>query len=202
MIKEGGYDWSDIKSEEEELRTAKKQSIAAWTGISKDALPPHEMLSDEELENLYEALSDMLDEYNMSIVFVFTLPVRIRYQVLRKYYDQERAMLQWNTDFFDVCPTEQTYDQCLLGEGCHCRFFDELRAGWIENELTPEEDRELELEMEIKHLQRKYGDEWIKYYPYHLDMDYDDEFGNPYDYGLGSIDEEDDEEDDDDWWKK
>jgi hypothetical protein len=31
----------------------------------------------------------------------------------------------------------------------------------------------------------------MKYYPYHLDADYDDEFGNPYDYGLESGEDED-----------
>jgi len=38
----------------------------------------------------------------------------------------------------------------------------------------------------------------MKYYPYHLDKDYDDENGEPYNYGLD--DEEDDE--DDDWWRR
>jgi hypothetical protein len=35
----------------------------------------------------------------------------------------------------------------------------------------------------------------MKYYPYHLDANYDDEYGNPYNYGFdtGDIDDEDDE---------
>ena len=37
----------------------------------------------------------------------------------------------------------------------------------------------------------------MKYYPYHLDKNYDDEKGNPYNYGF-----DDDEEDkDDNWWR-
>jgi len=38
----------------------------------------------------------------------------------------------------------------------------------------------------------------MKYYPYHLDPEYDDEDGNPYDYGFG-IHEDDDLADS---WKK
>lgn len=53
------------------------------------------------------------------------------------------------------------------------------------------------LKMEIEYLQRKYEDDWMKYYPYHLDPAYDDENGNPHDYGLGADDEE-----EDNWWKK
>ena len=38
----------------------------------------------------------------------------------------------------------------------------------------------------------------MKYYPYHLDADFDDEKGNPYNYGF-----DDPEEDSNDgWWRK
>jgi hypothetical protein len=46
---------------------------------------------------------------------------------------------------------------------------------------------------------RKYDDDWMKYYLYHLDKNYDDENGNPYDYGF---EEDDDEEEDDTWWRR
>jgi hypothetical protein len=56
----------------------------------------------------------------------------------------------------------------------------------------------MHLEIEIRHIKRKYDDDWMKYYPYHLDPNYDDENGNPYNYGVGDEDEEDD---DDRWWR-
>lgn len=54
-------------------------------------------------------------------------------------------------------------------------------------------------EIGISYLKRKHGSKWMRYYPYHLDPDYDDEHGNTYDYGFGDDWEEDD---DDDWWKR
>jgi hypothetical protein len=39
----------------------------------------------------------------------------------------------------------------------------------------------------------------MKYYPYHLDEKYEDENGEPYDYGIDFLDED---AEDDDWWKK
>ena len=36
----------------------------------------------------------------------------------------------------------------------------------------------------------------MKYYPYHLDKDHDDENGNPYNYGF-----DDGEEENDNWWR-
>ena len=55
----------------------------------------------------------------------------------------------------------------------------------------------MHLDIEIKHIKRKYEDDpmaigWMKYYPYHLDPSYDDENGNPYNYG---VEEDDDDED-------
>lgn len=195
-----GHDIWDYVSEEDERRSSIHRTLEEWTGISRDALPPEELLSDEDLERVYAAMNKMLHAYNMSIVFILCVPIRTQYRVLRAYYDQELPMLYWNMGFFEVCPVKSAYDQCLLGEFCHCRFFDEMRANQIEEDLTPEEERERMLDIEVRHIQRKYGSDWMKYYPYHLDPDYDDEDGNPYDYGFGSL--RDDEDDDDDWWKK
>ena len=42
----------------------------------------------------------------------------------------------------------------------------------------------------------------MKYYPFHLDKNYDDENGNPHDYGLGPDSYRDeDEEADENWWR-
>jgi hypothetical protein len=101
--------------------------------------------------------------------------------------------------FFELCRSGTPHGTCALGEHCQCRFYEELFAGFVDEDLSPEEERARALDCEITHLKRKYGDDWEKYYPYHLDPEYDDESGNPYDYGFGPDDEEDDG---DDWWRK
>jgi hypothetical protein len=191
------WDWI---SPEEERQMCKKKSLEEWTGISKEAFPPDDQLSDEQVELLFEAASKMLSEFNMHIVFhLVNTPIRDQYKVLRAYWDQELPMLQRNMGFFETCPEENTIDICLLGDRCHCKFFKEMSADWVDEDLTPEEERARALEIEVRHIQKKYEDDWMKYYPYHLDPDYDDENGNPYDYGFGDGK---DEEDDDDWWKR
>lgn len=83
---------------------------------------------------------------------------------------------------------EQVHKKCTLGNYGQCAFSAELLKDRIDEDLSPEEERALEIE--LIHIKRKYGDGWMGYYPYHLDPDYDDEEGNPYDYGLGNPDEE------------
>ena len=85
--------------------------------------------------------------------------------------------------FFELCKKGTEHGQCTLGKYCQCAFFAEMFADFIDEELTPEEERSRMLDIEIQHLKRKYDDDWMKYYPYHLDKEYDDENGNPYNYG-------------------
>ena len=106
---------------------------------------------------------------------------------------------RWHLGFFEHCRPGTEHKKCALSEYCQCAFYAELFSGFIDEDLTPEEERARALEIEVNHIRKKYGDEWMKYYPYHLDANYDDENGDPYDYGFG--DEEDDEEDDS-WWRK
>jgi hypothetical protein len=66
-----------------------------------------------------------------------------------------------------------------------CRTF----SDFIDEHLSPREERARALEIEIQHLKRKYGDGWMRHYPYHLDKEYDDE-GNPHNYGMEDDEDE------------
>ena len=98
--------------------------------------------------------------------------------------------------FFEMCKSGTPSKTCVLGEYCQCAFYEELFSERIVEQLTPEEERSRALEIEVRHIRKKYGDDWMKYYPYHLDKNYDDESGKPYNYGF-----EDDDENID-WWRK
>jgi len=187
------HDWL---SEEEEENTAPVRNLEEWTGISKEQLPPAEMLTDDQVHRLLDALKKMLDAYNWSFVLQIAVPERVQYAAIRDNFNQEAKVKCWHMGFFELCPRGTEHRKCALGEYCQCAFYAELFSGFVDEDLSPKEERAMQLEIEIKHLKRKYGDDWMKYYPYHLDANYDDENGNPYDYGF-----EDDEENDD-WWRK
>ena len=186
----------DWVSSEEEDKTAPMRSLEVLTGIQKEQLPPHEMLSDDQVHELLEALKKMLDEYNWSFVLQTVVPDRIQYDALRDNFDQQVRIKQWHYGFFELCRPNTEHGKCALKEYCECAFFSVLIDGFIDEEETPEEERAHDLEIEIHYLKKKYESDWMKYYPYHLDKDYDDENGEPYNYGL------DDEEDDDNWWRR
>ena len=181
------HDWI---SDEEENRTAPVRNLQEWTGISKEMLPPAEMLNDEQVNRLITALKKMLDAYNWSFVLQTQVPERIQYTALRENINQQARVKRWHMGFFEFCQEGTEHKKCVLGQYCQCAFYTEFFSGCIDEELSPAEERARELEIEVEHIKRKYGDDWMKYYPYHLDKDYDDESGNAYNYGF--------EEDDDD----
>ena len=193
---EKGLELHDWMTEEEEEKTAPVRNLQEWTGISKEQLPPAEMLTDDQVLRLLDALKKMLDAYNWSFVLQVSVPEKIQYAAIRSNFNQEAKLKRLHMGFFELCPPGTEHKKCALGEYCQCAFYAELFSGFVDEELSPNEERAIQLEIEIKHLKRKYGDDWMKYYPYHLDENYNDENGNPYDYGF-----EDDEEDDD-WWRK
>ena len=187
-------DW--IPNEEEES-IAPRRNLEEWTGIKQEMFPPQEMLNDVQVTILLTALNKMLDAYNWCFVLQTKVPERLQYATIRDGFNQQAKMKRWHMGFFELCKPGTKHGKCVLAEYCQCAFYAEMFSHFTDEDLTPEEERARELEIEVQHIKRKYGDDWMKYYPYHLDKNYDDENGNPYDYGF-----DDEDVDDDNWWRK
>jgi hypothetical protein len=160
-------------------------------------LPPVAQLMPNEVTQLLVALNKMLDAYNCSFVLQTEVPQEVQYETIRQNLNQDVKVRQWHMGFFRFCTPNTLHKTCTLKEYCQCAFYEDFFEGQIDEELSPEEERARALEIEVSHIKRKYGNDWMKYYPYHLDKRYDDENGNPYNYGF-----EEDDEDKDDWWRK
>ena len=187
------HDW--ISASEEGVK-APVRNLCEWTGITQEMLPPATMLKANEVKKLLEALKKMLEAYNCHFVLQTEVPEQLQYEAIRQNINQDVKVREWHMGFFEMCESGTQSKTCALGEYCQCAFYEELFSGQIDEQLTPEEERARELEIEVRHIRKKYGDNWMKYYPYHLDKNYDDESGKPYNYGF-----EDDNEGKDDWWR-
>ena len=170
------HDWM---TNEEEEKTAPVRELEEWTGINSEMLPPVEMLNDEQVGSTLAALKKMLDAYSWSFVLQTEVPERIQYGTIRDNFKQQAKVKRWHMGFFELCLPGTEHKKCALGEYCQCAFYAEFFSGFSDEELSPEEERAMHLEIEIRHIKRKYDDDWMKYYPYHLDPNYDDENGNP-----------------------
>jgi hypothetical protein len=194
--KQSNVELHDWLGDEEEDQTAPVKFLPDFTGITSEMLPPAHMLTDTELQQLLTVLNKLLDACNLHFVLQIAVPERIQYETMRANWNQHFKLKSWHMGFFEMCEAGTTHLSCSLGEFCQCAFYEELCSRFVDEDLSPEEERARALETEVKHIKRKYGADWMKYYPYHLDKNYDDENGNPHDYDFGN------EGDDDDWWKK
>jgi hypothetical protein len=185
-----GYDLFDWISNEEEERTAPIRNLQEWTGIYQEMIPPESRLSDLQVHLLLNALKQLLDAYNCCFVLQIEVPERIQYATIRGNFNQDVKVKTWHMGFFALCKPNTEHGKCTLGNYCECAFLADLFSDFVDEELSPEEERARALEIEVKHIQRKYGTDWMKYYPYHLDKEYDDEYGNPHNYGIDDEDED------------
>jgi hypothetical protein len=192
------FDLHDWIPEEEEDQFARISNLHQLTGISQDMLPPADMLNDKQIICLLDALQKMLDMCNCSVVLQTEVPAAIVYETIRNNFNQDIKIKRWHMGFFELCEPGTEHKKCMMGEYCQCAFYADLFSGCDDEILSPEEERSRALDIELQHIKRKYGDDWLKYYPYHLDPNYDDENGMPYNYGF----DEDEEEDDDNWWRR
>jgi len=193
---EGDYGYF-ITDEEEEV-TAPVRNLQDWTGINGEMLPPATRLNNNQIILLLDSLKRLLATCNWNYVLQTQVPEEVQYENIRRNFNQEAKIKQWHHGFFEMCKQGTPHYSCSLGQYCQCAFYAELFADCIPDDRTPEEQRASELEIEIAHLKKKYDDEWMKYYPYHLDVAYDDDEGNPYNYGI----EDDGVDEEDNWWRK
>ncbi len=189
------HDWI---SDDEEEKIAPIRNLQQWTGITQEMLPPAARLTNEQINKLLVALKQMLDAYNWAFVLQTQVPENIQYETIRLNFNQQAKIKQWHPGFFVMCIAGTPHNTCSLGQYCQCAFFAALFSGFNDEELTAAEERARELEIELSHLKKKHPDNWMKYYPYHLDAAYDDNNGNPYNYGFDDAGED----SDDNWWRK
>lgn len=174
FIRKESYDLWVVPMPGEEERNAPVRDLETWTGIRKEQFPSPDMLTDEQIARLLAALKKLLLAYNWSLVLQIEVPERIQYATLRDMFNQTAKVLQWQGGFFEVCRPGTEHGKCALGEYCQCAFYSDIFSDFENEKLTLAEERSRTLEIEIRHLKRKYDDDWMKYYPYHLYPDYDD----------------------------
>ena len=106
------FDLHDWKSEEEEDRTAPVRNLQELTSIYQEMLPPAEMLSDEQVHILLNALNQLLDTYNSCFVLQIEVPERIQYATIRDNFNQDIKVKTWHMGFFELCRKGTELEVC------------------------------------------------------------------------------------------
>ena len=160
-IENNSYGLEEWKSEEEDLLSAPRKALEEWTDIQKIELPPAEMLNDDQIHRLLNALLKMLKAYNCVVIFQNEVPERYQYRVIRERFHQESSFLKFHINFFEFCDPGQEFKSCALGEYCQCNYMHDLFSRFS----TEEFDDEKQVDSYEVHMRLKYGENWRRYDP-------------------------------------
>lgn len=184
LTREGVPEFSD-EEEDADALSYRFVTIAALTGLPAEAFPPENLLDDEQVKALLEAIAKLWEAWNLDWTMPMYLPVRKQYAAMIRQvgdeliaYDITRGgkVLICDYEGGKICPflPEDKY--------CFCKDLEDSTkhdiAIWEEHvrsqgidpyrELSSEEEEAFEREMRQRYLRKRYGDDWKKYA--HLDF--------------------------------
>lgn len=121
------FSYREWVSEEEEEKTAIEKQFDELTGIRKILLPPEDLLTDNQVEQLLSALEKLIEAYHYEPFFIYSIPDRLRYTVFRENLDQTIKIRNFYQGNFELCKKDTLPYKCALGQYCHCAFGSGLR---------------------------------------------------------------------------
>ena len=133
------FSYREWVSEEEEEKTAIEKQFDELTGIRKILLPPEDLLTDEQVDQLISALLKLIDAYHYENLFIYCIPERMRYTAIRENFDQTVKIRNYYRGTFEFCEKGTQPYKCVLGQYCLCTHWGGLGYNTSVHFVTPEE---------------------------------------------------------------
>jgi len=111
---------------------APKQEPKKSFGVSYEELPPPERLTDEQKQQIVDAMKNTFDAFGMTIHIKKEIPINLQYELLRDLFlDNLPYMPGWNFDFCSgYCPGCKILDYC-----------DSWQDTWTVEEIKAEQNK-------------------------------------------------------------
>ena len=167
-------------------------------GIPAQSFPPDKLLSDEQVQQLLEAIHSLWKSWQLWFDLPNKLMERQQYNALLHAMQHEQVAWHFNLGGeVKICRFEEgTY--CPFGQKggyCYCKEIDEAAnhdiALWEEHvrsqgldpyrELTQEEEQAFEEEMRVRNLRKRFGDNWDKHDRYEPYLEFETEYEDNWD---------------------
>jgi len=112
---------------------APEQTPKKSFGVSYEELPPPERISDKQMQQIVEAMTETFEAFGMSVLLSDKMPIRLQYELLRDLFlDNMPYMPGWNFDFCDGwCPNCKIIDYC-----------DNWQGTWTVEQIKKEQEKE------------------------------------------------------------
>ena len=124
-----------------ELANAPFQTIEELTGILKQSFPPLTEMDGVQIRLLLKAMLQLMDAYNLEIMYPEKLPFEMKYDILSEFWDIESVQYLPSSGMdVDFCTGDP--HTCPFGEYCYCGY----NINDFNDDESPEKsDKDIEL---------------------------------------------------------
>ncbi len=102
------------------IETAPDISPKKLFGVGFEELPPAEMLSEQQMEQLIDAITEMWEEFNIGVAFKDNMPVKLQYELVRETFAEDIHYMPGSSFTHDFCsgwcPDCKIIDYCDMWE--------------------------------------------------------------------------------------
>tara|TARA_B100000508_G_C11465858_1_gene282485 strand:+ start:30156 stop:30611 length:456 start_codon:yes stop_codon:yes gene_type:complete len=98
-------------------------SFAQLLKLEQCYLPPSDKLTIIQINSLYERLTDAIQVHNCYLDFPNDLDCRMKYDILRKNWNEPHMICKDTYNTIDFCDYDQ--DNCMYGTNCQCKKFED-----------------------------------------------------------------------------
>lgn len=125
-------DYEEFEEQMLEIENAPDTNSDKLMGLSYEQFPPSEMLNEQQMQELINAIADTFNAYNMCADFPERMPLKMRYELLRDIFKEDIQYMPGFTHHYDFCTGN--CEDCKIAEYCNVK--DEI----IENDKINEKD--------------------------------------------------------------
>ncbi|MBN2662935.1 MAG: hypothetical protein JXR68_04735 [Bacteroidales bacterium] len=116
------------------IETAPSQPMKKLFGVNYEKLPPPEKLTNEQMQQLIDAIEDTFSEFNIGIDFKDEIPIKLKYEVLRDEFEDDFLYMHGFHTTIDFC--DGWCPECKIADYCDIKY-----ENWTPEELEEERNK-------------------------------------------------------------
>ena len=106
----------EFEQQMEAFETAPDILLSKQIGIKAEELPPFNQLTPEQAKQITDTIEDSLTSWGVNIILPESVPIELRYQLIRNLFDEEMSFIPGWTNNCDFCSGD--CPECKIGDYC------------------------------------------------------------------------------------
>lgn len=109
----------DFEKQLEAIENTPEIQISEQIGIKTEELPPFELLTLDQAQQIVDTIIESLKTYGLNIILPKEVPIDLRYKLVRELFEEEMQLIPGWTNNYDFCSGECL--ECKIANYCSIR---------------------------------------------------------------------------------